>query len=319
MLFLGGGAKEFDGVVNDAGTHGRLDTANTNLTTIEGDVSPLHQDLNTTNISLGTDGGSSPANGTGVRGWLRSIYDKLNTGIAVSGAVSVSNFPATQAVSGTVTANAGTGTFNVDGSGHTQPVSGSVAVSNFPATQPVSAAALPLPAGAATAGNQSTANTSLASIDTKLSGTLATDGSGHTQPVSGSVSVTNLPGTQAVSGNVAASAETGTVYNGSTALTPLFAKISASSSGAQQAVAAVTSKKIRVLGYSLVAAGAVNVKFQSHVSPTDLTGLMDFAGNGGISVPFSPVGHFETVAGEALDINLSGAVAVGGHLVYVTV
>lgn len=48
---------------------------------------------------------------------------------AVSGSVSVSNFPATQSVSGTVTANAGTGTF---------AVSGSVSVSNFPATQTVS-------------------------------------------------------------------------------------------------------------------------------------------------------------------------------------
>ncbi len=46
----------------------------------------------------------------------------------VSGSVSVSNFPATQPVSGTVTANAGTGTLLVDGSAHTQPVSGSVSI-----------------------------------------------------------------------------------------------------------------------------------------------------------------------------------------------
>ena len=59
--------------------------------------------------------------------------------------VTVSNFPATQAVSGTVTANAGTGTFAV------------------------SAASLPLPSGASTAANQTTANSSLSSIDTKLS------------------------------------------------------------------------------------------------------------------------------------------------------
>jgi hypothetical protein len=64
--------------------------------------------------------------GTGVRGWLRSIYDKLVVGLTVSGSVSVSNLPATQAVSG------------------------SVSVSNFPPTQAVSAAALPLPTGAAT-------------------------------------------------------------------------------------------------------------------------------------------------------------------------
>jgi hypothetical protein len=60
-----------------------------------------------------------------------------------------------------------TGRVPVDGSGVTQPVSGSVSVSNFPATQAVSASSLPLPTGAATSALQGTANTSLASIDTK--------------------------------------------------------------------------------------------------------------------------------------------------------
>lgn len=55
---------------------------------------------------------------------------------------------------------------------------------------PVSAAALPLPAGAATAANQTTGNTSLAAIANALAGTLG---------IAGSVTVTNLPGTQAVS------------------------------------------------------------------------------------------------------------------------
>lgn len=58
---------------------------------------------------------------------------------------------------------------------------------------PVSAASLPLPSGAATASNQSTANASLASIDGKapalVSGRVPVDGSGVTQPVSGSVTV----------------------------------------------------------------------------------------------------------------------------------
>lgn len=76
---------------------------------------------------------------------------------------------------------------DVDASGNLKTV-----VSNFPATQPVSAAALPLPAGASTAANQTTANTSLSSIDTKtpalVSGRQPVDGSGVTQPVSGTVS-----------------------------------------------------------------------------------------------------------------------------------
>lgn len=60
--------------------------------------------------SLGTDGGTGPANGTGVRGWLRSIYDRLTAGIGrtwtlASGTDSVT---VTGNIGGTVTANQGT-------------------------------------------------------------------------------------------------------------------------------------------------------------------------------------------------------------------
>lgn len=47
-----------------------------------------------------------------------------------------------------------------------------VSVSNFPATQPISAISLPLPTLASTAAKQDTGNTSLASIDTKLTNPL---------------------------------------------------------------------------------------------------------------------------------------------------
>jgi hypothetical protein len=124
---------------------------------------------------------------------------------------------------------------------------------------------------------------------------------------------------QRVIGAAGAPADTGSIYNGATALTPKFATIGASSSGATTIVAAVTSKKIRVLSYVITTNAAVNAKFQSHVTPTDKTGLIYGGANGGVSSGYSPVGHFETVAGEALDINLSAAVAVGGHLTYIEV
>jgi len=57
-----------------------------------------------------------------------------------------------------------------------QTVNGSVAVSNLPSTQPVSALALPLPSGASTSALQSAANTSLASIDSKLTSPLTIGG-----------------------------------------------------------------------------------------------------------------------------------------------
>lgn len=95
------------------------------------------------------------------------------------------------------------------------------------------------------------------------------------------------------------------------------AAISASTSGSgNNVVAAVNTKKIRVVSYDFVVAGAVNVKFQSGGS-TDLTGLYTFgaAGDGKVN-NFNPVGWMETVAGEALTLNLSGAVLVGGCIQY---
>jgi len=85
---------------------------------------------------------------------------------------------------------------------------------------PVSAAALPLPSGAATAANQSTANASLASIDGKapalVSGRVPVDGSGVTQPVSGPLTDTELRATPVpVSGTVAISNSSVEVANDS--------------------------------------------------------------------------------------------------------
>lgn len=164
-------------------------------------------------------GGSNVVTGTGVSGAgiprVTVSSDSFPTTQAVSGSVSVSNFPATQPVSGTVTANAGSGTFNIQSNasvnlaqvtGTTTDVSTgnasagtqrvvlatnqpAVAVTGsfFQTTQPVSATSLPLPTGASTSALQTTGNTSLSSIDTKLSGTLSTTG-----PVSTLSAVVNV-------------------------------------------------------------------------------------------------------------------------------
>ena len=97
-----------------------------------------------------------------------------------------------------------------------------------------------------------------------------------------------------------------------------YATITASTSGATTIVSGVDGKKILVLGISLISNSTVNVKFQSHTAPTDLTGLYYLAANTGFVMGYSPVGWFQTLAGEALDINLSGNIAVGGVVVYTT-
>jgi hypothetical protein len=135
-----------------------------------------------TEASLGTDGATPPAiPGTGIRGWLRSIYDALKATLTVS----VSNFPATQPVS----------------------------VSNFPATQPVSATALPLPAGAATEASLGTDGAAPAAIPgTGIRGWLRSIYDALKATLT--VNVSNFPATQPVSGTVIANA--GTNLNTST-------------------------------------------------------------------------------------------------------
>lgn len=64
--------------------------------------------------------------------------------------------------------------------------SSTISVSNFPATQPISATSLPLPTGAAT-------DAAVLAL-TKPSDTQLVDGSAHTQPVSGTVSITGTVG-----------------------------------------------------------------------------------------------------------------------------
>jgi len=105
----------------------------------------------------------------------------------------------------------------------------------------------------------------------------------------------------------------------STALVPKFVAISAAGSGNNTLLAAVTGKKIRVLAYTIVTTTAVTVKFQSGAGGADLTGAMPAGANGVISAPFSPLGHFETVASALLNLSLGGAVAVAGHLSYIEV
>lgn len=141
------------------------------------------------------------------RTWnLVNTLDSVNIGNfpatqAVSGTVAVSNFPATQAVSGTVTANAGTGTFTV---------AGSVSVSNFPATQAVSGS---VTVSQATAANlNATVTGTVAATQsgtwniTNITGTVSLPTGAATAakqlPDNHQVQVSNFPATQAVSGTV---------------------------------------------------------------------------------------------------------------------
>jgi len=99
--------------------------------------------------------------------------------------------------------------------------------------------------------------------------------------------------------------------------------------GGAELVAAVAGKAIRVLGYLLVATANVEAVFNSNdngTTPviTPLSGPLSLVTARHVEANFNPVGWFQTLAGEALDLSLGGTGAtpdgdVGGHLVYVLV
>jgi hypothetical protein len=96
----------------------------------------------------------------------------------------------------------------------------------------------------------------------------------------------------------------------------LHATISASASGDNTVVAAVVGKKIRVNNYLIVAAAAVSATWKSGAS-TSKSGALPLAANGGVAAPGDEKTRwFETAPGEALVLNLSGAVLVAGHVTY---
>jgi len=96
-----------------------------------------------------------------------------------------------------------------------------------------------------------------------------------------------------------------------------FVRFSQNTAAAHDAVAAVASLKIRVLAVELTSAGTCAVTFQSKTTPTILSGAHSLTANSArLSMPFNPSGHFETIAGEALQVLLGSAVLVAGHIVY---
>lgn len=118
---------------------------------------------------------------------------------------------------------------------------------------------------------------------------------------------------------IAAALQTDALMSGLTVLTPKFAKVGAATLGNNTLINTVSSKKIRVLAALLVPAAAVNLYFDDSngtVLCGDSTNKIQLTANNGFVLGFSPVGWFETAAGFALRVNLSGAVALSGVLVY---
>lgn len=119
--------------------------------------------------------------------------------------------------------------------------------------------------------------------------------------------------------HVAAELESNSMRGAGTALVPKFVIIDCATSGDNTILAAVASKKIRVLSMMLVSAGTTTVRMESGTGGTALTGQMNLTAQTGFALAFSPVGHFETASNTLLNLELSAAVSVDGCLTYVEV
>lgn len=142
----------------------------------------------------------------------------------------------------------------------------------------------------------------------------------------GDVDVASLPATPAGTnhiGSVAAKQVSDSVRVGSSDLTPkfAFANISASTTDGSL-IAAVTSKKLRVLGVCICTGGtATTITFNSKGGGSGVAISASFANaaNRGETLPFSPVGWFETVSGEALTVTTGSGSTTGVQVTYIEV
>lgn len=103
---------------------------------------------------------------------------------------------------------------------------------------------------------------------------------------------------------------------------PTTAPIAATASGDTVIVAGQAGRRVRVLGFLLSFSGTVTAKLKD--SGADLTGLLYGAAGSNVqahppaapNVQPTPAYLFQAAAGSDLTLNLSGAVPVGGYVVY---
>lgn len=95
-------------------------------------------------------------------------------------------------------------------------------------------------------------------------------------------------------------------------------KIDTNANGVTALVAARAGYELIVVSYSLMSNGAVDVHWRSGTTPITGPAFLVEAGRGKVN-PYNPKGWFGTAAGEALNLFLSAAVAVGGEFTFVAI
>lgn len=121
--------------------------------------------------------------------------------------------------------------------------------------------------------------------------------------------------------NVGVALQTDIIMNDTTPLTPKFKTVSVAASQTDTSlIAAVASKKLRILCLRAMCGGtATDSTYESDGGSDTILHVGTYGANGGEVLPFSPVGWFETVAGEALIVTTGAGSTTKYTLVYIEV
>ena len=140
----------------------------------------------------------------------------------------------------------------------------------------------------------------------------------------GSTSIINTAGWIVAISNTSgiktfATLETAQMSSNGVALTAGYAIIAGSGTD-NTIVAAVATKKIRVLSYHIMSLVGNNIRFQSGTGASNLlTGFSYIGSNGGLVAPYNPMGWFETSGNNLLNIKMTAAQSIGGCLTYLEI
>lgn len=224
--------------------------------------------------------------------------------ITVDGSVSVSNFPATQAVSGTITV--GNASIPITDNGGSITVDGSVSISNLPVVQPVSD------------------NNSSLTVDGTVTvqdggGSITIDGSVAVSAVSGNVTIVDGGGSITVDGTVTPSnvVADGATSSGSDRVTPVAG---IDGSGNWQAIKVDADGKIELSGTITVGDGSGPLTVDGTVSVGNFPATQAVSGSVAItnaSIPVTDNGGSLTVDGSVSVTNFPASYPVtdnGGSL-----
>ncbi len=284
----------------------------------------------TANAGTGTFtvGGTVTSNQGGAP-WTQRIQDGLGATLATvtaANALKVDGSAVTQPVSGSVTANAGSGTFTVGGTVTANQGTAAAVAGAWPAkvTDGTNVSAVKAAATTAVAADPSlvvglSPNSPLPAGTNSIGAVVATQ-----------TTAANLNVRDDSNGATGAAVPARAIYiagNGTGNLTGLrlcdtSVAINTAAAGSTQLVALTAGQTIYVCGYNFMAAGAVNVDLRygtgtnCATAPVSLTGPYNLVAQTGVSYGNGAGVVVQTAAANALCVNLSAAVQVSGVVSY---